>query len=210
MPTHTTPATPISPMSQPGLAQPHFFCLRYSQWYLSRDSTKSDVAATCSQPHRCLWEPRRAVPTCCDHCLESDLSLPGLGLAPKMTRRWGSWIPEGPGQALPGTHVRRGISNLFFLLLFFNFLQNHVSRPNRTLQYPLPRCCRHCGPKGEVPMNKWLPTPEEPSVPLHRASVRKGVRLEALSCPPNHHCPQLLEEKAGPGSLVLLVPARKE
>lgn len=59
-------------------------------------------------------------------------------------------------------------------------------------------------------MNKWLPIPEELSVPLHKASVRKGVRLEALSCPPNHRCPQLLEKKADPGSLVLLVPARKE
>lgn len=32
-------------------------------------------------------------------------------------------------------------------------------------------------------MNKWLPTPEEPSIPLHMTSVRKGVWLEALSCP---------------------------
>lgn len=53
-------------------------------------------------------------------------------------------------------------------------------------------------------MDEWLPTPEELSAPLHKATVRKesGWRL----CPAH---PQLLGEKADPGSLVLLVSARE-
>lgn len=51
-------------------------------------------------------------------------------------------------------------------------------------------------------MNEWLPTPEELSAPLHRASVRKGVQLEALSCPP----PSAAGREGGPGSPVFLEP----
>lgn len=64
---------------------------------------------------------------------------------------------------------------------------------------------RHCGLSGEAPMNERLPTPEELSAPLHRASVRKGVQLEALFCPP----PSAAGREGRPGSLVLLVPARE-
>ena len=53
-------------------------------------------------------------------------------------------------------------------------------------------------------MDEWLPTPEELSAPLHKATVRKGSGWRL--CPAH---PQLLGEKADPGSLVLLVSARE-
>ena len=54
-------------------------------------------------------------------------------------------------------------------------------------------------------MDEWLPTPEELSAPLHKAlTVRKGSGWRF--CPAH---PQLLGEKADPGSLVLLVSARE-
>lgn len=46
-------------------------------------------------------------------------------------------------------------------------------------------------------MDEWLPTSAKPSAPLHRASVRKGVQLEALSCPP----PSAAGREGRPGSL---------
>lgn len=52
-------------------------------------------------------------------------------------------------------------------------------------------------------MDEWLPTPEELSASLHKATVRKG--LAGRLCPAH----QLLGEKADPGSLVLLVSARE-
>lgn len=53
-------------------------------------------------------------------------------------------------------------------------------------------------------MDEWLPTPEELSASLHKATVRKGSGWRL--CPAH---PQLLGEKADPGSLVLLVSARE-
>lgn len=113
------------------------------------------------------------MPACCGHSA-SDLSIPGLGLAPRMARRWRSWIPGGPGPAIPGTHKHRGVSKLLF-----NFLKNHVSQPNRTLQ-ALPQALwpEEAGPHERVAANPRR------TAPLHRASVRKGLRLEALSCTP--------------------------
>lgn len=53
-------------------------------------------------------------------------------------------------------------------------------------------------------MDEWLPTPEELSASLHKATVRKGSGWRL--CPAH---PQLLGEKADPGSLVLSVSARE-
>lgn len=124
-----------------------------------------------------------------------------MGLAPKMaTEREAAYV-EALGQLFQ-EHTCTGQSpSSFFCLSFFTFLQNHVSQPNRTLQaFP-----QALWLSGEAPMNEWLPTPEELSAPLHRASVRKGVQLEALSCPP----PSAAGREGRPGSPVFLEPVRE-
>lgn len=133
------------------------------------------------------------------HLERSDLSLPRLGLAPRMARKRGGWTPEGPGPALPGTHMHMAVSKHFFFFLI-SYKTVCPSQTGRCRPSP-----RHCGLSGEAPMNERLATPGELSAPLLRASVRKGVPLEALSCPP----PSAAGREGRPGSLVLLVPARE-
>ena len=52
-----------------------------------RDSTEPHVGVISSRPHPASWESRRALPAWRGHLRQSDLSLPGLGLSPRVAGR---------------------------------------------------------------------------------------------------------------------------
>lgn len=58
-----------------------------------------------------------------------------------------------------------------FCFCFFNFLQNHVSQTNRTLQ----TLSQALWCEGEDSVTEQLPTPEEPYAPLHKGQCEGGV-----------------------------------
>lgn len=80
--------------------------------------------------------------------------------------------------------MHRGVSNLFSLI---SYKPSVPDKRGTTAPTPHPSATRHCDPRLGG-MNEWLPTQGEPSVPLHSASMRKGVQLEALSCPSHSSC----------------------
>lgn len=94
---------------------------------------------------------------------KSGLSLSRLGLAPVIAREKGEWILGGLGQPFQ-EHTGTSVPSFFFFLssfvffFFFNFLQNHVSQTNRTLQTLSQALWR----EGEDSRNEQLPAPQEP------------------------------------------------
>lgn len=163
----------------PSLAWPSLSALRLGT---PSGLSLGQYGARCGYYLPVSMENRMAVPATV--FTESELSLPGLKDGQEVGRlnTWRPWA-----SASRNTHAQGSLQDLFFFLISYKTTCPSQTGPCR----PSPR---HCGPSGEAPMNECLLTPEEPSFPLHRASMRKGVRLEVLSCPP-----QLLGEKADPG-----------
>lgn len=135
------PPSPPSHLCHP-LTWPSL-CLRCSQRSFPRDSTEPHVAVTLSQPHPFLSGSGSAVTPAVVAVLEQpDVSLPGLGLAPRMAKRWGNNPCRPRASSSRSTHTQGSLQPLFF-----NFFTKPCvpAKQDTVVHPPLPR---HRGPRG--------------------------------------------------------------
>lgn len=179
------PYTYISPGSQPGLAH----CSG-----LAAHSGLSPATVLSQMWVLALPAPPVPVggerPACWSHGARSSLTEACRGLVWQHGQEVGRRPWASPARNAQAQQGSLNLFSFFFLISYKTMcpIQTGQCRPSAS----------HSGPR------ERLPTPEEPSAPLHRASVRKGVRLQGLCCP----CPSCWQRRhtLGPG---LLVPARE-